>query len=1086
MTGRKKWTVSLYKGADADPTYKRLTNWSLKEDVFPTIYAHTYDTDGNPNYTKLKPVYQMELSSIIVPNREIDFDMTKIDFYDIYNCNYLIAQANYDMNKIYYGFIESVDYVNDGVARISWKIDYWATYKDKINLAKAQYVRRAVYAPKNYMLDARRTLDSSLPTDQKQRLVYINDVVSTPIAGDADQQVKESNKWYLFYLMPKSNVKKLFDKDGTYPSISLSSDHDDTSFSPSSYEKLGTEETTKDDVSVNWINLDKAFTAMKNDLYDPSQEKDNSAVRIAMPEVYASTDLSEVLTLSTIAGEGIGVLGCEVRNSLDLTNFTEVKDGLYKYDYNGIDTVDNYLYETDTSEYEIADSKLSFSNNYDKNRYREELTVAGKNLSVDPSLRLSQSPCVHVWDSVIPGFKPVYSFYCVNGQIDYLYPGQAGDNDLVVTADVDRSIPLYGDQGIGYYLSHLNRINSEIEKQIVEWKAQIKNSQVAYRADLAKIAKEYNVSLLDLENSLYNSKGIAQFNNSEDSSLLSSNYSNNQSNAISKNGIDKDIMTASQTTAKSNLSKSQGVSESNLTDSNTTALSNLKSSQATSESNLETSQNASVKNLLTSYSAQVNNLDTANNAEKMKQSNSIDTANKNAKAQADQNKANLDTNLNNQNKNLDLQKAESFVTGLNLTAGLAKFLTGALTSLITGFLDVETAKAVAQNNTDTQKDIIDANLKLQTDTISQNNLKLALDNLDLSLKASKEQASSSNEASKNNLTNSNLVAKNNLTNSNLVAKNNLISSQATALSNLKRSNAQALSNLESSNATALSNLSKSLQKELTSLSTGYHNSESAISTALSKTLNSLDKNNELSKVNLNNSTVKAYILAKITQNASQDQLANSITASVDSYVTGLKAQMEDWVQGNWSKLTDGNGIATKVFDLLTPKDKIYEVQASTERQIKDKIYTTGALINRKMSLKPLLLQPDLYSVHDQLHDYFLTDDKVPVVTHKTDYLDNRMYIRQYVQTDNVQLEGSAPSEALQTLQNALNSGVYLTIDSYGSYKDGTDTINSAGNTWDYYKQDKNYALKVDNSNMNANPDWNQNMNNNIREIENGV
>lgn len=1044
MADRKTWTVSLYKGADADPTYKRLTNWSLKEDVTPTIYAHTYDEDGKPNYTKLKPIYKMSLSSIVVPNREIDFDTTKIDFYDIYNCNYLVAQADYDNNKIYYGFIDSIDYVNDGVAKINWKVDYWATYKDKINLAKAQYVTRAVYTPKSYMLDARRTEDSSLPTDQKQRLAYISNLFSGSNLGDTDDdpnKISDFGHWYIFYMMPKTDIKNIFNDGSSFQPLKSGVETTKDDFTPDEYKDLQSDDKTPipNSHDSKWIKLDKAFNLLKT---DKSTTEIDGLLKIGTPEIYASNDLTDILKLSVIAGEGFAILGCEVREMIDLSKFEKLENGLYHLkDISKVGATD-YIYEGDNYDSSSSHANYSFSNEYDKNRYREEIVVAGKKISVDPSLRITGNIGVHVWDSLIAGFKPIYSFYLTNGQIDYLEPKQASDSDLVLTVDVDRSVPLYANQGLGYYLSHVNRINAEIKKQIISWKAQIKNNQLAFNNNLKTIAETYKVSQLDLKNSLYNSKLLTNFNNEQDKEVANITNSNSTSLAAKNNAIDKQVLLANQATALANLNASQKVASDNLSRSQKTAIDNLTDSQATQLANMKIGNTAATK---------------ANN-------NSLTNSTKNADLQAKQNKDNIDTNLANQISNLELQKAESFVTGLNLTAGLAKFLTGALTSLITGFLDVETAKTVANNNANTQKNIIDANLKLQK-TLIENNANLALENINVNYKSSVDQANASNATALKNLVRSNTTASTNLTNSQNVN----------------------VTNTNNSQATAIANLAQSYKKQLNSLATGLSNTQANINNSLTKSLKALAQNNLLSETNLQNATVKAWILARLAQDLSQAQLMNTITASVESYTQGLTAQMQDWSRGNMSKLTDGYGIAVQAFNLLDAYDKVYTVQASTERQIKDQIYTKGALIKRKIPLNELLKSHLTTSDDDKICDYYLnsadSERGLPSVTHTTDYQDNILYIRQFVQTDSVQLEGNAPNEALQTLQNALNAGVYLTVDYYGSYEDGIANTDQDGKAWSYYKADKNYALN-DFSEDTATGDFNTTLNDNISEINN--
>ena len=75
-----------------------------------------------------------------------------------------------------------------------------------------------------------------------------------------------------------------------------------------------------------------------------------------------------------------------------------------------------------------------------------------------------------------------------------------------------------------------------------------------------------------------------------------------------------------------------------------------------------------------------------------------------------------------------------------------------------------------------------------------------------------------------------------------------------------------------------------------------------------------------------------------------------------------------------------------------------------------------------------------------------------------------------MQTSNCQLEGNAPTEALESLQNAFNSGVYITIENAegsvnNSVKQGTD--------WVYDEPNVDRALSNFSSMSTENSDWQQ-------------
>ena len=421
-------------------------------------------------------------------------------------------------------------------------------------------------------------------------------------------------------------------------------------------------------------------------------------------------------------------------------------------------------------------------------------------------------------------------------------------------------------------------------------------------------------------------------------------------------------------------------------------------------------------------------------------------------ASNDQNKANLDTNLELQKsnltkqlavqlKNLDLQKIEDFVTGLGFTKDIAAFLGGALSSLIIGVLDTETATAVDTNNNNLQKELADDRVKNQKQ-IADASLKTNLSNLDISLKASKDQAVASNTTSINNLDATNET-------SITVMK----ASQATAVSNLKASQANEITNLEleqnnktdvlkKTQETEASNLVTALSKTLNSLSNSYNISLHSLQNSYDKTLYELKNNNSLNTVKLDNRILKAVVVAVLATNLKSTQIYNDILSSINQLCVTIESEAEDYKRGNWNKLSDGQGLAVKALNLLTPFVKVYEVQPSVERQIKNYISKKGASINENIPLKSLVSAS--YDPEDQYAtiDYF-----------KDDIIDVKA--RQYVQTENCIFEGMAPMEALATLQTAFDAGVYISLENatgqYNSYDDNDRVYDRKVNSGEEFK-----------------------------------
>ena len=108
--------ILLYKGVKADPTYKMLFNNS------------TLPITG-------KPVASLP-GTQAKPTEPIRLDITNVLYDDIYNCNYMIIEDDKSAQKYLYCFVNDIQYVNDAVALVSYKIDYYNSYAVKLEGAR--------------------------------------------------------------------------------------------------------------------------------------------------------------------------------------------------------------------------------------------------------------------------------------------------------------------------------------------------------------------------------------------------------------------------------------------------------------------------------------------------------------------------------------------------------------------------------------------------------------------------------------------------------------------------------------------------------------------------------------------------------------------------------------------------------------------------------------------------------------------------------------------------------------------------------------------------------------------------------------
>lgn len=1017
MPDRKTWTVYLFKGADVDPSYKRLSASKIDNlDHEPLVFGHYYPADSTDEivYGQISPSYTMNLSSVVAPNIPIRFDISQIDFNKVYEANYLCAKRD-DNTSFYFGFIDSIDYINDGMAKINWKVDYWATYKNKINISSSQFVKRAVYAPFKNMVDARRTDDPEITAGTKNRLVDMQEFTGENLGTDSDY-------WYIFYVMPGSKVDeylKIFSPDDF--KVTYNSSKPDKGsledISGLTYKQIGDSHNDELDpkITKEFLSLG-IYDKNKNLKVITKNQKAYDFLRLGPGEIYASKNFSDILSIDLVAQEGFKLAGCEIRKAIDLNQFTQVP-GTTLYQFSGED----YFYNVDNG----AVENPTFSNHYDKNLYREEIVIGNTSLNIDPSLNLVFGPAVKIFDSLLPSFNSIYSFYGVNGYLEPITPAEAGQDDPVVANPVSRSLPVYADATYGYYLSHYNRINAEISNKLLSWDTSIQNMYVEYANSLDMISSDFQVSKIDLVNGLETAKNILANNLNKDQENAEFSLDSNTKNAQNNNGIDQNMLRATQVTSMENLTLSNIIQTKVTKNSQATALSNLNRSNTTALDNTQKAQATSKNTLKATQATALSNMDIENKAQHKTQT-----------ASNDQNKANLDTNLELQKsnltkqlavqlKNLDLQKIEDFVTGLGFTKDIAAFLGGALSSLIIGVLDTETATAVDTNNNNLQKELAGDRVKNQKQ-IADASLKTNLSNLDISLKASKDQAVASNKTSIDNLDATNDTSITVMKASQGTSVSNLKASQATEINNLELEQNNKTDVLKRSQETEASNLVTALSKTLNSLSNSYQISLHSLQNSYDKTLYELKHNNDLNSVKLSNRILKAVVVAILASSLKSAEIYNNILNSINQLCVTIESEAEDYKRGNWNKLSDGQGLTVKALNLLTPFVKVYAVQPSVERQIKAHIHKNGALINENIPLKSLVSAR--YDPEDEYAtiDYF----KNAIIDVKT---------RQYVQTENCILEGMAPMQALNTLQSAFDAGVYIILgDSTGQYESNDD------------------------------------------------
>ena len=102
---------------------------------------------------------------------------TDFNYDDVIKCNYIAFQNQRYSNKWFFAWIDKVDYVNDGVTRISFTVDHWSTWF-------GYWSKRPCFTIREHVADdtiGLHTLDEGLPVNRVETLeTHIEAIYGTP------------------------------------------------------------------------------------------------------------------------------------------------------------------------------------------------------------------------------------------------------------------------------------------------------------------------------------------------------------------------------------------------------------------------------------------------------------------------------------------------------------------------------------------------------------------------------------------------------------------------------------------------------------------------------------------------------------------------------------------------------------------------------------------------------------------------------------------------------------------------------------------------------------------------------------------
>lgn len=367
-TRRKFSKITIYKGVPFDPTYKHVVDWTSKDVLDAYLNEYEHITMEDSSYQNIMRTIRWD-SKLCSYNDLLDYTYVRIENTDTIN----------NKKNVFYAFISSVLYVNDGVSQIFFHLDIWNTYKYVVGFNKAEIKRGFVkelkddYSDWTDKFNEIRHNDEPVGGDGANRLqasyyTRFNKVADTKDTYASDNAVR----FILFTLQPK-DIKK---DGGSYVG-----DYNQYHYHFIPY-NMDTGKTLKvsrksEKLYDGGKDIDEVFKAISED-----EDFAGSASLVVDAEVYNYIGIKYECKLD---GDGnvneinITHKGNQKFTGSDLT--VEVKKLTRTYPQTGIcfiDSGDNAKFEKGRNMFETFNNYLKFILGYDKNdTYKQTI---GKNI----------------------------------------------------------------------------------------------------------------------------------------------------------------------------------------------------------------------------------------------------------------------------------------------------------------------------------------------------------------------------------------------------------------------------------------------------------------------------------------------------------------------------------------------------------------------------------------------------------------------------------------------------------------------------------------------------------------------------------
>lgn len=518
-------TIKLYKNVIADKNYTYLPS----------------DSMDLPD-----PSYTIQNASFTDLDQPIRFKTGDNVTYDgLYECNYLTITRD-ETGVTYYAFIDDIVYENDAVSQIYFTLDFWRTYKDKVDFNNQAYIERtSTYADTDKDLiekNSDNAFNQSSPIALKQ-----TDTINTNISPYIVIYTKniEKDKETQDIKAPRVSVKwKGTLKNKSYDMLKRKDNpkNELETLQGSYVDHIGTTFTGGDSLKfkdgTSYTSSIKAYAVKYNNI---------GQAKLFNNDNFWNTN-------------GSSIISAEIRQYIPDSMLKDLGGGLYSVTLGNIDE--------DFSHALIRSNDLPL--------YLRKSPHVLTTLDLGGSQLIARQEATpdlnyHLYDSTLPDSNPRYSFSDLNGADGE--DALNSENSLVDTQN--RSIDLYADGVWGFYYGQRNRLNAKITNFINSNLARIANFSNGIVGSQINADQNKRLSLATLYNSYMTTLETNKYSQTKQTETLENNQS------LQSATLDTNLKTQFDT----------------ITNSNETSLENAEKLNKIALDNIDTSYNATFKNL---------------------------------------------------------------------------------------------------------------------------------------------------------------------------------------------------------------------------------------------------------------------------------------------------------------------------------------------------------------------------------------------------------------------------------------------------------------------------------------------------------